>query len=368
MSQDQLARLLSGPDDWPASARDWEQLLSQARGAMLSARLAAAATARAVPVPERVAAHFEAACKVQRHRAQAMHVEVQRVARALAGAGIRCVLLKGAAYLCAGLAPAQARVFGDIDLLLPQADLVRAESALMGAGWISNDLTLYNQRYYREWMHEIPPLIHMTRASVIDLHHTITPPTSAFNVAGRRLLECAVPLDPPANLWVLQPADMVLHSAVHLFTEGEFDHGLRDLLDLDDLLCHFGQVEPGFWPALLARAGELGLQRPLYYALIHIERLLGARVPPVYRGEVDAVRPAWPQRAAMAWLLTIGLRPNHPSCQGVGDDLARWLLYVRSHWLRMPLRLLVPHLVRKAWRTRFPDRPPKPAEAGATRT
>jgi hypothetical protein len=28
--------------------------------------------------------------------------------------------------------------------------------------------------------------------------------------------------------------------------------------------------------------------------------------------------------------------------------LARWLLYVRGHYQRMPLRLLVPHLVRKA--------------------
>jgi len=27
-----------------------------------------------------------------------------------------------------------------------------------------------------------------------------------------------------------------------------------------------------------------------------------------------------------------------------------WLLYVRSHWLRMPAHLLIPHLVRKSLR------------------
>jgi len=26
-----------------------------------------------------------------------------------------------------------------------------------------------------------------------------------------------------------------------------------------------------------------------------------------------------------------------------------WLLYIRSHYLRMPLHLLVPHLARKAY-------------------
>jgi hypothetical protein len=58
----------------------------------------------------------------------------------------------------------------------------------------------------------------------------------------------------------------------------------------------------------------------------------------------------------MAWLLAIALRPNHPSCDGPWTPLARWLLYVRAHWLRMPLRLLLPHLLRKAWERRLPTK------------
>jgi hypothetical protein len=33
--------------------------------------------------------------------------------------------------------------------------------------------------------------------------------------------------------------------------------------------------------------------------------------------------------------------------------LALNLLYLRSHYLRMPLYLLLPHLCRKAWMNRF---------------
>lgn len=358
MSGAHLASLLGGHDDWPLSARDWEQLLSQARRTMLLARLAemvASGNMQAL-VPTRVQPHLESAGKVQQRVAQTMRIEVGRISRLLGREGIRCVLLKGTAYLSAGLPPSRARLFGDIDLLVPKADLDRAEAALLGGGWLSTDLGRYNQRYYREWMHEIPPLTHMARGSIIDLHHTIMPPSSVFRVDGDALLSAARRIPGDSVLFVLQPVDMVLHSAVHLFTEGEFDHGLRDLLDMRDLLLHFGAEEAGFWPALVARSYELGLQRPLHHAVFHVERQFGALVPAELRAAFNRLRPPWLPRVLMAKLLLIALRPAHSSCQSPGEGLARWLLYVRSHWLRMPLRLLIPHLLRKAWMSRFPDK------------
>ena len=147
---------------------------------------------------------------------------------------------------------------------------------------------------------------------------------------------------------------MVLHSAVHLFQEGEFDHGLRDLLDLKDLLKHF-ELEPDFWPGLFERAEELGLQIPLHHTLFHIHRLFGEAVPEQWDGMVKRIRPSSPARLTMAWLLGLALRPNHPSCNTRWTGFARWVLFVRAHTLRMPLRLVIPHLVRKAWMRRFPD-------------
>ena len=44
------------------------------------------------------------------------------------------------------------------------------------------------------------------------------------------------------------------------------------------------------------------------------------------------------------------LLPIHPSCDDHFTSAARLALYVRGHWLRMPPRLLVPHLARKALR------------------
>ncbi len=281
MPRDLLARLLSGQAAWREADGHWEALLSQARRANLSARLAdaVAQAGAAAVVPSRYAAHHQSALKLQQRATQSMRVEVGWVAAALAQDGLPCVLLKGTAYLVAGLPPARTRVFGDIDVLVPQASLGAAENALLGGGWIAQDLSAYHQRYYRQWMHEIPPLTHISRGSIIDLHHTVVPPTSAFKVDGARLLAATRPVAAPPGVQVLQPADMVLHSAVHLFTDGEFDHGLRDLLDLHELLAHFAASEPGFWDALLQRAATLGLQRPLWHALVHARRLLGTPLP-----------------------------------------------------------------------------------------
>lgn len=375
MRPDRLAVLLGKPGQpMPRANQAWQVLLSQARRARLHGRLSVALLARPdQPGPQREAAlasaagevdaagvpsgallHLRSAFKVCQRVEQGMRLESERLADVLRFAGHRTVLLKGAAYLCADLPPSRGRIFGDIDILVPKEALGAVEASLMSGGWISSELDAYNQRYYRQWMHEIPPLTHVKRGSTVDVHHTIAPPTSVFRVDGQLLLAAARPVGADGRFWVLQPVDMVLHSAVHLFAEGEFDQGLRDLLDLHDLLKHFEIHEPTFWRALFDRARALNLERPLYHALLHAERLFGPCVPAALRADLRGITPAWFQRVAMRWMLTRALRPNHPSCDDRFSGLARWLLYVRSHGLRMPFRLLAPHLIRKAWMSRFP--------------
>ena len=133
----------------------------------------------------------------------ALRYEIDRVRRALGGLGSRVVLLKGAAYLRADLPPARGRVSVDLDILLPAADLIRAEQALIAKGWQPRETDSYDQHYYRDWMHEIPPLIHRERDLELDVHHTIFPPVSGIRIDAAALLAAAVPLDD--GLFVLTP-------------------------------------------------------------------------------------------------------------------------------------------------------------------
>ena len=67
------------------------------------------------------------------------HHSIRREARflrdALAPAGIPLILLKGAAYVVAGLPAAEGRLFADVDILVPRERLADAESALMLTGF-----------------------------------------------------------------------------------------------------------------------------------------------------------------------------------------------------------------------------------------
>jgi hypothetical protein len=357
MAADLLTQVWARPDDrLELTPGKWETLIGQARRGNLLARLGQHHADREwmAQLPGGPRVHLQSAMKLADRQRHEVRWEVDCLARALVPLGHPVILLKGAAYLMTDLPGSRGRLFADIDIMVPQSNVTDAEAALFGAGWISEERDDYNQRYYRQWMHEVPPLRHVQRNTVIDLHHTITPPTSRFCVSGQALLERALPLKDWPGLFVLAPEDMVLHSAVHLFQEGEFHHGLRDLLDLNDMLGHWGS-HPRFWSVLLDRSDELGLQIPLYHALSHLRRLLGTKPPEELMDRVQRMGPNPLSRAFMAWALGLALKPFHPSVDTRLGGLARWLLYLRSHLLRMPLRLVIPHLVRKAWMRRFPD-------------
>lgn len=357
MSGERLSPIWAEPDRMPVfSLADWEVVLGQSMQARLTARLAQHLADHdwlsRVPAPPRQ--YLEGALRLADRQHHEVQWEVDCIQRALDGIATPVVLLKGAAYLIAGLPAARGRLFSDIDIMVKHDLIGEMEGALFQNGWISEERDAYNQRYYRQWMHEIPPMKHVQRGTVIDVHHTITPPTSRFKVDGARLLERAVAIEGWNGVYTLAPVDMVLHSAVHLFQEGEFSHGLRDLLDINDLLLHFS-ADAGFWDALFARATDMGLGEPLFHVLHHAQRLFGTRVPPESAQALQQIRPSWIRHRLMSALLTCALRPMHPSCDGVSDDFARWLLYVRSHYLRMPWYLIGPHLARKAWMRYFPE-------------
>jgi hypothetical protein len=264
----------------------------------------------------------------------------------LKGPGL--LLLKGAAYAIADLPPAAGRLFGDIDILVPLDQLGQTEGALMLAGWHTQKQDDYDQRYYRRWMHELPPMTHIRRGTVLDVHHNLLPETARIRTHATPILEAAQSLADPAGLSIPTHTDLVLHSACHLFHEGELGHGLRDLVDLDAMLREFA-AEAGFWPNLLARARILNLGRPLYYALDTCQRWLLTPIPDQVIAECPSPPPTW-QRPLMRMLFDAGLASAHPSCQGHLSLLAKFVLYVRSHYLRMPWRLLIPHLLHQAKR------------------
>lgn len=272
---------------------------------------------------------------------RAVRWEINRLRRAFQSTGIQWVLLKGAAYLAAGLPAGRGRNVADIDVLVPHTSLGEAEAAVRDHGWQVPPLDPYDERYYREWMHELPPMVHRDRGSVLDLHHAILPRTARLRPSSERLLAGSVIVAPGVR--TLRPSHMILHAAAHLFHDGEITGAIRDLVDLDGLLRCFGTAER-FWTDLLDAAPQLDLTRPTFYAVRYARRFFDTPIPDSVMAEVNTWGPNRGVRQLMDRLVLRAL----PGAAGPGSSNAALALYVRAHWLRMPPLMLTRHLTRKA--------------------
>ncbi|WOJ95033.1 nucleotidyltransferase family protein [Congregibacter variabilis] len=341
--------------------KEWEQLIHQARAASLLPRLAVVLKEHGLfeTVPQVARRHLIGALNILERQQIAAANEVHYLRLAMSDAGLPLVLLKGMAYVAAEAPPGRARIFSDFDILVPKHCLGQVEQTMFDHGWRGDHHDAYDERYYREWMHELPPLMHRQRRSVLDIHHSITPETARIKTDSSALLERVVPSSRFSGVWTMQPADIILHCTVHLFNEGEFERGLRDLFDLQDLVEYYLQ-EPDDWQQLHNRALELGLQEPLAHGMKAIENQFSDYR--TYAGPDARWQQATSARSRFVDnLLHRVLIPPHESCETPMTALARLLLFIRGHAMRMPLRLLIPHLFRK-WRKsmnllRDPDAP-----------
>ncbi|AOF80893.1 hypothetical protein BSY238_2492 [Methyloversatilis sp. RAC08] len=342
---------------WPAEApqldlRQWSILIGQARNGellgQLRSRLAHAHMLDSVPAPARK--HLEIAWQLSLRHREAVVWELKHIRNALAHLDLPVVILKGAAYCLSDNAAARGRVFNDVDIMVPATSIRQVEDSLVHAGWIPQITNEYDQRYYRRWMHEIPPLEHKSRGTVIDVHHTIVPPTSGIVPDPASLLAHSIQVDNTElpGFLVLSPEDMVLHSAAHLFFN-EFYKGLRDLHDLHCLLDSFSGTA-GFWARLLPRADELSLTVPLNDALHYCNMMFGTPIPDEVLHVLPSRRQSGLSGSPRAWVLDQMFLPDHPSTSSPGVKAARWMAFVRSHWLRMPIHLLLFHLISKSLR------------------
>jgi hypothetical protein len=279
--------------------------------------------------------------------------ELDRVARALRASSLADVVaLKGCAYLLIELPTANSRFMADVDLLLAKDELELVEIRLNDEGWRTRTLSPYDENYYRRWTHELPPLVHPERQVEIDLHHNLLPRTARLKPPAGPLLASAVTIS-GSPFKVLSASDMVLHAMVHLFYSDEMADKLRDLVDITDLLRHFSESDSGIWGDLVARTEELGLQRPAFYGIRYASKLLGCPIPGSVLDTARQWAPPRPVRWLMDQLVPRALYPPHPDYPSKSMAVSRWLLFVRSHWIRMPPWLLSYHLTNKFFRTRF---------------
>ncbi|MFK5893190.1 MAG: nucleotidyltransferase family protein [Pseudomonadota bacterium] len=327
------------------NANQWQLLISQSNISQLTGRINYLAQQNKIAIPEYVVWHLNSVEKIASKQRQQVIREFFEVSKSLNNIETKLIFLKGAAYIAKKLPCSYGRIFSDIDILVTRSALPLIERILKFSNWLPSELDDYDEKYYRTWMHEIPPLYHTTRGTVLDVHHNILPITNKHTLDANSFLQEIVVVEGVGEIRTLTDLDLCIHMVVHLFTESEFHHGLRDLSDFDLLLAHFQKMDANFVDGFIERAKMLGLydyvRLALRYSLLVFERQQYKIKPDVLQCNSSLLG-----KFQDFCFLNI-FKPNHSSCRDWKMTLAEFFLYWRGHLIRMPLRLLIPHLFKK---------------------
>jgi hypothetical protein len=330
-----LARALRDPDSMAAlDGEGWTALLTIARAELLLGTLAYRLESIDLPGPIQAAIR-DARLNVEYQHRTALW-EADCALRALAEFDGKIVLMKGTAYVAAGLKAGEGRHIGDLDIMVAQDRISQVEQLLLTKGgweWVKEDA--YDDAYYRDHMHELPPLIHKERDRMIDVHHTILPMTARPRPDANAMLEDAIAI--PSGLSIFSPEDMVCHCAAHLIADGDLTGGMRNLWDMHCLLSEFAERDAAFWEKLEARSRHHQLLPVVSRAVRLASQLYGTQLPQ-----------SW---STANWLDSAYIRRLLARDQwGRGSaKFTRLIFYIRSHWMRMPPLMLAQHLWTK-WR------------------
>ncbi|GAB5415438.1 MAG: hypothetical protein Cons2KO_30410 [Congregibacter sp.] len=259
-----LARLFVEPQlalELPPA--EWNRILGQARHARVVAKLEAAIRDEGVlPAIPQVAQEVLTGARVHvdylQQRLRFELTQLDFISRQLPAP---FVLLKGAAYIAANSPAGAGRSVRDIDVLVHSEHLADTEAALKDFGWhFKEDLTDYDEYYYRELSHELPPLRHPEHHYELDVHHSLIEPTHLWKPDIELMLAQTVPLSGRHQL-TLSTYDQFIHMATHLAASDKPESGVRDLMDGYALLFA-DKPTPDTISELIERAKTVGLEAP----------------------------------------------------------------------------------------------------------
>ena len=292
-------------------------------------------------IPTKIKRHFLNADVIADNHKQQVQFEVTELQSLLAEKGRDLIFLKGAGYTLTNANVGKARIYNDIDLLTDKKSVTELEKKLCLLGWLSQELTSHDEKYYRKWAHEIPPLRHGKRGTVVDIHHNIVPIISGRHIDVNLFVKHS--LKTAEGFQVLSFPAMTLHSLIHLFFNEEVKKGYRDLIDIHTLIASNNDKQ--FWVTLIRLSIETGFGLELFLACRYTQKILGTEIPDYVVIEIAQFQP-W-NIALLDFMYSKVLKPNHPICRPRFFGFAEFFVLVRGHFQKMPLHILAYHLVTK---------------------
>jgi hypothetical protein len=191
-------------------------------------------------------------------------------------AGIKTVVLKGAAIVEDVFRNIALRQMADIDLLVQEKDIAMAEEKLSESGYIPDEYQ-QSKEFYRMNHHHLAPYYHPERKIAVEIHRHIIPLENPFVIDIDKLWKRAQAIKIGAvRTLTLSPEDFIIHACLHLAYCGGFIGGLRSLMDIAQVTMHHRDRIDWIW--LTRAACEHNCVNFIYYPLYLAKKLLDAHI------------------------------------------------------------------------------------------
>lgn len=246
--------------------------------------------ARRERVPDRVRAELAPACDGDVERGISIMEELATVLGYLAAEGIRVMLLKGVALVSSVYEDPALRPMDDIDLLVGERDVARADRLLRSAGYepLARKADPRVQARMIASHHTYPPLVGR-RGIPVELHRDLVGPNNPFRhdltgmwSRGRHRSsaeDCS---------FLPSPEDLLLHLCINFYGDRLYSSrkALGQLCDISETARRYEALD---WDFVREEALRLGLDSAVFLALFAGAELLGRVAPPEL---VTALRPS----------------------------------------------------------------------------
>ncbi len=198
--------------------------------------------------------------------------QLASVLGALSAADVPVVVVKGAAT--ASFYPDSAlRPYGDIDIMVPEAQLGLAEHTLNSLGYEC----FASKAWWLDRFHHLPPMVSEDGGLLVELHWSLDFQVENGRLPAKDLWARAVPWTVKGQPTLrLDAIDAVLHLCRHAVVQHRVYGAFRSLCDLVQITEGWGQGE---WEMMGQRALDYELARPVYLMLVLAEQMLKLAAP-----------------------------------------------------------------------------------------
>ena len=205
-----------------------------------------------------------------------IYAELKRILDVFRENGIKVIVLKGAALAETVYANIGLRQMNDIDLLVREQGLDRAEELMAELGYISYEGYQFKYRHRRNY-HHLAPFYNPENLIKIEVHHDIIPPGNPFHIDIQKLWDRAqhIIIEDVKTL-ALFPEDLLIHLCLHLSYSEPFKREISKLVDISQVVSFYGDRIN--WDFVIREAYEGKFTFFIYYPLYLAREVLDVKI------------------------------------------------------------------------------------------